>query len=135
MAIQMRHFKINGRGSKRPEGRVETSCWPKARSIGTNSTSARGRTRLCHPNHIPIIPGFPLSMWTRPVDVDDSIRDLQESVAGGGHTKSYECVGAVSVSRTGRTRFIWTTDDIRVFSRPETRARRLEESIEANRAK
>ena len=71
--------------------------WLKTKRVSTRSANAIRRTYLGHPQHPPTTTDYPQTIQTHRVVVDDSSRDLEESVTPGGPIRPHGRVEAKSV--------------------------------------
>jgi hypothetical protein len=78
--------------TRRESKRLETRMLAEQKNVSKSGTSARWRTYLGHPYHLQVTPGRSPIMSTHSGPVDDSRRNLEESVPTEGLTRSCERV-------------------------------------------
>jgi hypothetical protein len=78
--------------ARRESKRLETRMLAEQKNVSKSGTSARWRTYLGHPYHLRVTPGRSPIMSTHSGPVDDSRRNLEESVPTEGPTGSRERV-------------------------------------------
>ena len=106
--------------------------WLKTRRISTDSAGEQRQTYLSYPNHSPSTPDDPPTSRTHRITEDDSKRDLEGSVPGGGLTRSHERVEAES-GESGRSETLYM--DYRWRRRSSGGAIRADEAAGVNRGR